>query len=351
MALFRSKIKDLPPGVPDGSGKDDPAGPSPAGPGEAGAPSPGLRLAAGLFRLTTWPLAWLPTSLGLALGAAAGRLAFRLSPRRRRIALANIEMVRAAGHLPAGLDAEATARESFANLGRGAWEALKFFHRGLGPFWTHCRVEEGLESLREAQALAEARGSGLLIVTGHIGNWELMCQYAAARFFGRGRVHIVGRSLGSPLADALVARLRTSGGQGFIFKTGGAKAMLEVLRGGGSLGTLIDQAAIVNQEGLPLPFLGLPALTNVGPLRLARRNNSPVIMMLFRREGREHIMKVLPLLDKSADPDKKEALIADAVFLNEALSDFIRQYPDQWLWGHRRWKTPEGVAGNPASIT
>ncbi|UQZ90434.1 hypothetical protein C4J81_14960 [Deltaproteobacteria bacterium Smac51] len=298
-----------------------------------------VRFLAALFSLLSWPLAWLPLSIGLAFGGLVGRLAFTLLSARRKVAVDNIEMVREGGCLDPAIDPVKTARASFINMGRSGWEAIRFYHRGLEPFLPYCSAESGAEYLAEALKEAEDNGRGLMLVTGHIGNWEVMCHYLP--WFFNCKLSIVGRSLGSPLANLLVSRMRTDLGNDFIYKKGGAKQMLKVLRHGGVLGTLIDQAAMVNNEGIAAPFLGREAMTNAGPLRLAQRTGVRVIMTLFRREGAHHLMTVLPPLelhDKSEDPEK--ALREDIVKLNEDLGEYICRYPEQWLWGHKRWKLP-----------
>lgn len=308
----------------------------------------GSRLALRLVEILTWPLAWLPPRLGLAFGALGGRLSYRLWKRRRRIAVANLEMIKANGSLPADLPVEATARACFANMGRAAWEAVRFYHRGLEPFMKYCRVEEGREYLEEALAESRREERGLMLVTGHMGSWEIMCHYLPRVFDCT--LNIVGRDTGKPLADALIRRLRTLGGNGFISKKGGAREMIAVLRSGGVLGTLIDQAVIGNHPGAPVPFLGREATTNLGPHRLARRAGCSVIMVLFRREGLYNLMKVCPPLKFDPTLDEEEALLAMARRLNDQLGDYIKLYPDQWMWGHRRWKTRQGVRQDAASI-
>lgn len=307
---------------------------------------PGLRWVEAL----TWSLAWLPARLGLALGALVGRLTYYLWPKRRRIALANLEMIKANGSLPADLPAAATARDCFANMGRAAWESLCYYHRGLEPFLKYCRVEQGAEYMAEALAESRREKRGLMLVTGHMGSWEIMCHYLP-RVFGCS-LNIVGRDSGKPLADALVHRLRTKGGNNFISKKGGAREMLAVLKSaGGVIGTLIDQAVIGSHPGAPVPFLGREATTNLGPHRLARRVGSPVVMVLFRREGPYNYMKFYPPLRFDPALSEEESLLAVAGQLNAQLGEHIKSYPDQWMWGHRRWKTSQGVRQKPGSIT
>jgi len=276
--------------------------------------------------------------LGLALGSAGGRLAYRLLARRRRIALANMELVRAAGFLPPDFPARTTARAVFANHGRGAWEIIRLYHRGLAPFRADCRLAEGGEHMSRALAESRDSGRGLLILTGHIGNWELMCHFTA-EFFGF-RLNIVGRRTGDPLTDALAGRLRSTNGNRFLDKDGSARNMLAVLRSGGVLGTLIDQAILTESPNSTTltPFMGCEATFNLGPLRLARRAGAAIILTLFRREGRTHFLHVLPPLPPAPERPEAEDHKAKAGQINAWLGEFIRRYPDQWLWGHRRWK-------------
>lgn len=309
--------------------------------------SGGLKLF--LVEALTKPLAWLPRRWLLFLGAVAGRLAFHLWSKRRSIALGNLEMIKANGSLPSDLPAAKVARESFANMGRTLMEALCFYHRGFGPFEKYCLVEEGREHLDHAVAEITGSGRGLLMVTGHMGNWEIMSQLTA-RLIGR-HLGVVGRETGKPLADALTRKLRTRDGNSFISKRGGALEMMRLLKGGGVIGTLIDQAVVGNHPGLPLPFLGRAASTNLGPLRLAKRAKVPVLMVLFRREGLYHYLKAQPMLDLSSEDERSEEILAEtAGRLNDWLGRHIQQYPDQWMWGHRRWKSKEGIRRDPGSI-
>ncbi|MDL2259375.1 lysophospholipid acyltransferase family protein [Deltaproteobacteria bacterium OttesenSCG-928-K17] len=295
-----------------------------------------------------WPASLFPRGALFSVGAAGGRMAFRLWARRRRIAVANIKMIQENGFLPADLNAEKVAEESFANMGRTVMESLSLYHKGFDSVAEYCRVEEGLDNFEAARAIA-AEGQGLLMVTGHMGNWEVMCRHTS-RFLGR-PITIVGRESGHPLADTLVRRLRTGEGDSFVPKDGGAREMMKTLRTGGVLGTLIDQAAIGHNPGTPLPFMGREATTNLGPLRLAQKTGVPVLMLLFRRDGLYHCVKAMPLFKVGDFGEGEEGLTAAAAHLNQWLGERIRQYPDQWMWGHRRWKTTMGVWHNPESIT
>jgi len=305
-------------------------------------PGPALACKLALFNILTKPLAWLPLSWGLALGAAGGRLAFHLLSRRRRVALDNLEMTRAAGFLPPDLPVRATARAVFANHGRGAWEILRAYHRGLAPFLADSRVAEGGEHLERALAESRRSGRGLMLLTGHVGNWEIMCHFTA-EFFGF-KLNIVGRQTGRPFTDALTGRLRSMNGNRFLDKDAAARDILAAIKSGGVLGTPIDQATLAGsaKAAAMVPFMGREATFHLGPLRLARKAGAAIVLVLARREGRTHFLHCHPPLPPDPDRPEEEDLLAKAGRLNDWLGEFIRRYPDQWLWGHRRWKTRAG---------
>ena len=301
-----------------------------------------LRVKLAAFLALTWPIARLPKTWALGLGALGGRLFFVLLRRRRRVALGNMERAKRAGALPPSLDVPKTAAASFANLGKVALESVCLIHRGVDYFAGRYTVL-GQERAQEALDRGRREKRGLIFLTGHVGNWELSCKILPL-YFGF-TVTIVGRSQGA-LGDALLIRLRTQGGNNFVFKDGGAGAMLKLLRAGGVLGTLFDQSALVGGEGATLSFMGRPALTTLAPLKLAAKTGALVVPFFSRREGTNHYFEIFPYLTPPIRADR-DWLIQSTQALNNLLAEFIRERPDQWMWGHRRWKSQAGVKADP----
>lgn len=310
--------------------------------------SVGIRFSLTLVFILTWPWAWLPTSWGLALGAGLGRLFFSLMPNRRRVAVGNLEMVKGSGFLGPDINAVATARESFANLGRSAWEALRYYHRGLAPAWNDCHLEGGREYMEAAMTESRRTGRGMMVVTGHCGSWEVMCHYLSALFDLP--FTMVGRESGNALADALLHRLRTKGGNQHVPKIGAAKMIFSSLRSGGLVGILFDQAVLSHIPPPRLPFLGLEASINLSPFHLAQRAGVQVVEVLFWREGRTNYCRIMPPGEFQKDMGTDQAVLAMARQMNDYLGEHIRLHPDQWMWGHRRWKTRRGVKMDSKSL-
>jgi KDO2-lipid IV(A) lauroyltransferase len=284
----------------------------------------------------------------LALGAAFGRLWHRVAgPRTRRV------RQQLALAFPERDDAWVgrCCEDVFVHLGRGLAELILL--RGRHRFALLQRVElEGLEHLEEARRASPT--GGVLVMTGHLGNWEL----AAARAASLGLpISVVYRGLRSPALDEALRRLRGGGrsrsGEDFEqLQMGRAGlAVLRALRRGRFVLVLLDQNAR-RHEGVSVPFFGRPASTRFGPARIAERLGIPVVPAFIRRlpDGRHHRIRFEPALAIEADPEaddagrgdarpESEILIRNVARMTAALEARIRETPEQWIWTHRRWRT------------
>jgi KDO2-lipid IV(A) lauroyltransferase len=275
------------------------------------------------------------------LGDLGGWLFYRLFSRRRAIALDNLQKAKEAGALAADLDVEATAKTSFKNLGRTALEAFCLLHRGVGYFKERYFFVNP-EIVTNVRAESLKSGQGIIFLTVHCGNWELLPAMVADHF-NLGHMSVVGRAQGH-FSNAVLTKIRETCGGEFIYKDGGAVTMLNTLKSGGIVGTLYDQAAMVGPNVAKLTFMGRPAMTTLGPLRLAAKSNAIIIPLYGRRQGASHIVEFAqPLVSPTgrAGAKNQEWLMETTQRLNDILADFIRRYPDQWMWSHRRWKRPE----------
>jgi Kdo2-lipid IVA lauroyltransferase/acyltransferase len=279
-------------------------------------------------------LAWLPSRVGLWVGRRLGDLAWALLRGRRAMAIANL----ARGFGGERTDAERAriARSSFQHLGMNLVESCVFFFRP--PAVLLARVE-----LRDAERLhaGAAEGRGVLLLSGHFGNWELLA--ASHALTGR-TLSVVMRPLDAPLLDRLVARFRLRTGAEFIAKRHGLRDVLDALRRGRMVGVLLDQNAS-RSEGVFVPFFGIPASTSKSLALIALRTRTPVVPVFIRRlpDGR-HSVEVDPPVEVPPDGD----VVAYTAAFNRAVETAIRRAPEQWLWLHDRWKTrPPGDHSAP----
>jgi KDO2-lipid IV(A) lauroyltransferase len=295
------------------------------------------------LKIAIFPLRWIPPRALLFFGDILGGLSFKILSRRRRIAILNLERAKEASFLPQTLDSVQIARQSFKTVAKTILESLAFQSCGLSYFEGRYSFQNAL-NLTETLEQIKENGTGLILLTAHLGNWELAPQVIREKFGLK--IIIIGRTQGNLLVDTLIRDTRTQTGNGFVFKDQGAREMLRTLKKGGVIGTLIDQAAIVEREGAVLDFMGRKAHTNLGPVKLAAKTGSSLIPVFSRREGVNTVFEFSRALTPPNGSDTEWVLQA-AQELNDRLAAYVRTYPEEWMWGHRRWKTPEGIKEDP----
>ncbi len=178
---------------------------------------------------------------------------------------------------------------------------------------------------------AKARGKGVLFATGHLGNWELS---AFAHALLTEKMSIVVRPLDNPLVDALVERRRALSGNALLSRRDFARAILHTLRDNEPVGILVDQNSAGDNSAF-VPFFGKPACTNLTFAKLAARSGAAVIpgFAVWSETERKYVLRFYPEVPMGGDA------VEDTERIQRAVEAAVREYPDQWLWIHRRWKT------------
>jgi KDO2-lipid IV(A) lauroyltransferase len=269
-------------------------------------------------------VAWLPARLGLWVGARLGDLGWAALPGRRAVALENLARAfpeRAAAELAR------IGRDSFRHLGMNFVESCVFFFRPPARLLSRVSID-GVQKLEAADAL----GRGILLLTAHYGNWELL---AASHALTRFPLSVVMRPLDSPAFDSILERFRSRSGVELITKRRALPDIVHALRRRRMVGILLDQNAS-RREGVFVPFFGVPASTSKGMALIALRTGAPVLPVFIRRrpDGRHVVHAGAPV---PVPPDGDVGAFTRA--FNEAIEEAIRQAPEQWFWLHRRWKT------------
>ena len=270
----------------------------------------------------------LPFGFALEAGGCLGALVGRLD--RRHLALAEAQMSEALG---AGFDGRTGARAVYRHLGMCLAELAWLPRRARRPADMTAWVR--IEGMEHVQA-ALARGRGLAIVSGHLGNWEL----AAAAMASAGiPLSLVARPLDNLRLDAVLTSIRMAGGSEVISKRNALRAVREVLARGRGLAILIDQDA--REHGVFVPFFGRPASTIPSIAAVCLRAEAPLVVTAMRRDpgGRTHTLTFEAVTPPPPSGDAKEDVRALTGLLTARLEARIRKAPEQWLWMHRRWKT------------
>src|SRR3982751_4547339 len=193
------------------------------------------------------------------------------------------------------------------------------------------------KELVEKQKKLRAEGRGTIIVSPHLGNWELLV-YAYSALYEP--MSYLARPLDNPLIEALTVRLRTRFGARPINKTNSVPAAIKVLRRAGILGILADVNAHP-KEGVFVPLFGVPACTSAGPAMLAIRTNSVIIPLagVWDKAAGKYIGVNGELIEPQYSGDRQRDIVDITARFTAEVEKLIRAYPDQWLWIHKRWKT------------
>ncbi len=270
---------------------------------------------------------------GQHFGAALGRLGWALARRDRRRALAHLELA-----FPERDAAQRRhiAHGCFRHLGMMLGECLVLRRGDCSDIEKRVEVE-GWENVERLQA----KRRGILILTGHCGNWELLAALINCRSLG---MAVVARAVDEPPLNEALVSFRRRFGTVTIERgePGAARKLLRIVRPRnghpGALGMLIDQDTKV--EGAWVEFFSRPAFTPLGAATLALRFDLAVIpSFIERRADGAHLARFLPAMALSPDPTAATAQ------MTAAIEGQIRRCPEQWVWMHRRWRhrPPETV--------
>lgn len=255
-------------------------------------------------------------------GEGFGRLIYRLDAKHRERTQANLRMV-----FPDWPESQVheNAKKVFENFGRSSVDFLIGANRTLAELESHMKIEG-----REHLDAGLAQGKGVLLITGHLGNWERCSAWMSKVGYP---VHVVARNADQDGVNRIVNEIREGPGTSVLARGNAARAIMEKLKAGEIVGILPDQ----NADDIFLPFFGFPAGTVLGPGVLAERTGAAVIPVVCVYEGDERYrLTFYPALTSLPDCEVKGEGMMRAI--NTWLEDRIRETPDQWLWMHDRWR-------------
>ena len=294
------------------------------------------RLEFWLVVLVARALGALPRPLARAFANILTSLLYRLLGRLRRVGTRNLELA-----LPAltAAEREGILRGVFRHLG---WQLVEF-----------CRMErytpqntqnwlrtEGLEHYLAARD----KGKGVFIVTGHLGAWELSSYYHALMGYP---MSMVIRRLDNRLLDSFVNAIRCRHGNRVLHKDNFARGLLAAMRQGETVGILMD-TNMTPPQGVFVDFFGVQACAASGLARVALKTGAAVLpgFMLWEPAERRYVLRFGEEIKFAHTGDAEEDILQATQACTAAIESWIRRYPDQWLWIHRRWKTrPAGEPG------
>jgi len=271
----------------------------------------------------------LPLERAVRAGAAIGAIAHAFDLYNRSIARRNLELAFANLAIE---QRSAILRETYRNFGRMAAEWVHFPELGRTNI-EHYVSYAGREHWDDA--IERSQGRGILVLTGHFGNFELLS--VAHSIYGN-RIAIVQRPNRNPVLDYAVAARRRRFGNLTVPRKGAAREVMRLLRENWMVAIPLD---LDTRHGAFVDFFGTPAATNPALARIAMATAAPVLPAFMVRQGEtsRHQITILPVIDVAISRNRGDSIHEYTQAFTSVIESMIRRYPDHWNWIHRRWKT------------
>ena len=271
----------------------------------------------------------LPRPLAIGVGQFLGLTAYGLMSRLRKVGLRNLQI---AFPEMAEKQRRRILFQLFQGLGRQLAEFC-MFPRYTAENARKVATYDGFENYEAARA----PGRGVLLLTAHIGGWEIGSFVHS--IFGN-PIKIVVRRLDNRKVDALVDRYRRLHGNETFAKEDFARGLLAAMKAGETVGILMD-TNMTPPQGIFVDFFGVPACTASGMARVALRSGAAVVpaFTIWDRQLRKYRVRFDPALKLVSSGDDEADAVANTAFFTRVIEEYAARYPEQWLWVHRRWKT------------
>jgi KDO2-lipid IV(A) lauroyltransferase len=275
----------------------------------------------------------LPRPLARAAAISFSWLVYVFHARLRRVGMRNLALAfpEKSAHERAQI-----LRGEFTSLGRQLAEVCHFPDYTLENV-NHVVVYDGFENYERALA----RGKGVLFLTAHFGGWELS---AFTHSLHGHSMHVVMRAMDNVYLDRMIRHYRTMHGNTLVDKDDFGRGLLSAMKNGEVVGILMD-TNMTPPQGIFVDFFGVPACTASGLAKIALRTDAAVVpgFTIWDRAIGKYRLRFDPAVNLIRTGDNDADVAANTQLFTKIIEDYVRRYPDQWLWIHRRWKTrPEG---------
>lgn len=289
-----------------------------------------------VFRMILIFFRIIPLRLAYALSEKVAEIVFLFDKKHRQIGMVNLRIAFPQKEDPWRRE---ILRESYKQLARHFVEVSRLVTVKPSEISQYVSYEKGrgLENYFEAKR----RGKGLIFLTAHFGAWELLP--SAHAVLGHPLSFLV-RPLDNPYLDAWAKHLRTRFGNKVVSKFGSMREVLRILKEQNDIGILFDQN-VQEKDGVFAPLFGRLACTTVSAAALALKTGAPVVagFLLPAEEKGKYKIRFYPPIEAEVTGEREKDLVNNTARFNRFLEEVITEFPEGWLWGHRRFRTqPDG---------
>jgi Kdo2-lipid IVA lauroyltransferase/acyltransferase len=283
-----------------------------------------------LFRFVSLIVLVLPTRIGLMLGRVFGALSFYILKKDRLKALENLDI--AFGNLKSGQEKRKIVKKVFENLGENFIEAIsipKFNKEGIDKYVSCKNLDILKKIIRDKK--------GAIILSAHFGNWELLAHYIASQGMP---INVIARRVRMEGIEAFLAAIRKKNNVKVLYRDSSAKEIIDLLRNKEFVGIMPDQD-MDSVSGVFVDFFGKKAWTPCGPAVLNILTGVSVVPCFLVRKAYGHEFFVENPIELAKTGDREKDILENTGRCTKAIEDYIRKFPDHWVWFHDRWKTKE----------
>lgn len=283
-----------------------------------------------VFRLISFIILALPAKIGLALGHAIGSLSFYILKKEREKALLNLDI--AFMDSKSAIEKRNIAKKVFENLGKNFIEVVSIpkLDKGNINKYVHCGNIGILKRFLD-------ENKGAIILSAHFGNWELLAHYIALQGLP---ITVIARRVRMDGLEAFLRGIRKKNNVNVIYRDASAKEIIDLLRKKKFVGIMPDQD-MDSVSGVFVDFFGKSAWTPSGAAVLSLLTGTSVVPCFIARKAYGHEFLIGEPIEPVRTGDRKKDIVENTQRYTKVIEDYIRKFPEQWVWFHDRWKTKE----------
>ncbi len=283
-----------------------------------------------LFRLMSFVILAVPIRIGLMLGQVFGSMSFHILRKERKKALENLDI--AFGSSKSIIDKRSIAKKAFENLGKSFIEVVSIpkFNKGNIDKYVSCK---NIGILRRFVQ----ENKGVIILSAHFGNWELLAHYISMQGFP---LNVIARRVRMDGLEAFLTGIRKKNNVNVIYRDASAKEIVDILRNKKFVGIMPDQD-MDSVSGVFVDFFGKKAWTPSGAAILNLLTGVSIIPCFLVRKAYGHEFLIEEPIELIKTGDRGKDILENTQRYTKTIENYIRRFPEHWVWFHDRWKTKE----------